>query len=86
MRQMGKRTKIVVAFDRKKASESGLRLEKENKNFVLCFAFYSPCTTFAHGMGRRIRQVIDWVMTPVSKNPVFYIAVILLFSISIIFV
>ena len=83
---MGKRAKIVVAFDRKKASESGLRLEKENKNFVLCFAFYSPCTTFAHGMGRRIRQVIDWVMTPVSKNPVFYIAVILLFSISIIFV
>ena len=28
--------------------EDRLRLGKENKNFVFCFAFRSPCTIFAN--------------------------------------
>ena len=72
MRQTVKKTEIIVAFARKNMEESS----KENKIIH----------TFASGMGRRLRQVIDFVMAPVSRNPVFYIAVILLFSTSIIFV
>ena len=33
---------------REMRGEDRLRLGKENKNFVFCFAFRSPCTIFAN--------------------------------------